>query len=108
MGSASPLRATRPYIEGSTIESHQLIYTPPDGMRKDTLTTRYNQSTGFFRDLALALNYRGQTIIYFNYHIILFIWHFRGHKIYCKSLKSKIIERKIFKTDGEIPQYFEI
>ena len=104
-----PFRTTNPHAEGSTIEMHKLIYTPADGSAKDTLTTSYNQSTGFHRDLALALKLPGP-----NNNTILIITSFYSSGIpeVAKYLTNpstlKQLEEKFIQTNNEIPQYFEI
>jgi len=88
---------------------HRIIYSFPDVSKTDTLTTTYNQSTGYHRDLALALKLPGP-----DNNVILVITSFfssgapEAAKYLSDATTLKQLEEIFIQKYNKVPKYFEI
>ncbi len=91
------------------VDTHKIIYNPEDGSPIDTLTTSYNQSTGYHRDLALALKFPGPQN---NSIFIITSFYSSGVPEVTKFLTNpetlKLLEAKFAEKYHKVPPYFEI
>lgn len=102
-------RLTDSPADRNKVDTHKIIYTPENSGKVDTLTTSYNQSTGYHRDLALALKFPGPQnnsifiITSFYSSGVPEVAKFLTNPETLKQLKDKFIEKY-----NQVPPYFEI
>jgi hypothetical protein len=105
----TPFRTERTTTSANDVDTHKLIYSPPNSTEKDTIWTNYNQSTGYHRDLAIALKFPGPND---NFIFIITSFYSSGVPEVTKYLADptnlKVLENHFKPTCDEIPQYFEI
>ncbi len=113
LGSLKTLGLFSQYISCSHFKfkfyPHRIIYNSPDSSISDTLVTSYNQSTGYHRDLAIALKLPGP-----NDNAIMLITSFfsSGAPEVAKYLANPVMLRQLrhqfIQQDNKVPPYFEI
>ena len=93
----------------NTNSANKLYYSNMDSSKIDTLETYFNNSTGYHRDLSLALKFPGP-----NNNVILIITSFfsSGAPEVAKYLTNPTslaeLDDKFMEKYGKIPRYFEI